>query len=422
MKATGLALVILLTVAGRSSAATATTVRASEGGWTLPAAVRAVTLNNPGLSLPAGLTREALTALPAGDVFWQLAAQAVKSKQQEGLSGAEVVGLALARADAQLKKVTPHERSLTLAETGAAVLAAGNVDPELLVQQYALQHNKDLIRSLREYHQIVGLDERRFYSVPDDQHASSRVFLPRAKSIAPLLEGPRAVKAMLNSQRARHGRVIHADVGGGLGIPQRELAKMGKRAGDEFLLVDLFDWEKISPDRLAHAVDYYGGKIFSPELAPRVVLGDAASVRFSDASRPNLITSVASVQYWPDKLRGFVNLYNELADDGLLAVADEHDWGTWIRTQGDFFRYASPIFDDVVNAMAQAEIEMAAVIGRSQGPVQNVSSPVVRKKPGTRLRLNARLREVWVNPHGYAASYYAAMPEGLSPVEVLSAP
>jgi hypothetical protein len=446
-------------------------VRPPVSGWTLPAAVRAVALMNPA-ALPPGVSAAGLAALPPSSPLWSLAARSIAaapalnqdapSMVRAALTSAASVGEtrlsnALKAAD---RGVPPAERLAELADFGAVMpaksraaleralaahgvaavraraaaddgamaLAAPDADPALLVAQYGLQHKKDLIRTVGEYDGLIAPRGMALYARPNESYPSSRAVVPRADSLVPLLKDPRPVSAMAASLKQDGARVVWADAGGGLGGALRQWSRDGMDPSVERVLVDLFHWEKLSSERLTDAADYYdnvnldGRTMFDSRHRPHVLLSDVATVRFPAERRPNLITSIESVQYWPDKIAAIVNLYNQLQDGGLLAIAAEHSWATWIRTQDVIVSHTSTLFDDLIAALSAAGVEVAAVVPHPGSPVEDLRSLVIRKKPGTRLAQNARLTGTWVNPHGYSASYYAPLPAGTAPVTVSAAP
>jgi hypothetical protein len=440
-------------------------------GWTLPAAVRAVALMNPA-ALPPGVSPAALAALPPASPLWSLAAQNIASAPTLNADAPAMVSAALTaagrtaerRLDLTLKAarrgVSPAEKLGELADFApvlpakaraaleralaahaavsarasagaaddAAALAAPDADPALLVSQYGVQHKKDLIRTVGEYEGLIAPRGMSLYARPNDSYASSRAVVPRAESLLPLLRDPRPLSAMTASLKNDRGRVVWADAGGGLGGALRQWSRDGRDPSVERVLVDLFDWERLSSARVTEASDYYdnvnldGRSLLDRRHRPRVLPADLAAVKFAPESRPHLITSIESVQYWPDKIAVIVNLYNQLQDGGLLAIAAEHSWATWIRTQDVIVSHTSTVFDDLVAALSAAGVEVAAVVPHPGSPVEDLRSLVIRRKPGTRLTQSARLTGTWVNPHGYAASYYAPLPAGRAPISVLAAP
>jgi|GEM_PF-2365701 len=441
------------------------------GGWTLPAAVRAVALTNAA-ALPPGVSAAALAAVPASSPLWSFAAASIAAAPAQNAAAPQLVRAALAAAGktaernldrtmkAAARGVPPGEkladladygavlpeksraaleralaahavaadRSRAAAEAAAAALAAPDADPALLVAQYGLQHKKDLIRTIGEYNRLLAPRGMAVYARPNDSYSSSRAVVPRAETLVPLLKDAHPLGAMIRSLKGDGARVVWADAGGGLGGAQRQWSRDGADADVVRVLVDLFDWEKLSVARMVEAGDYYdnvnldGRTLLDARHRPQVLLADVAKARFPQSLRPNLITSIESVQYWPDKIAAIVNLYNQLQDGGVLAIAAEHSWATWIRTQGVIVSHTSTLFDDLVAALSAAGVEVAAVVPHGAEPVENLRSLVIRRKPGTRLVQHARLADTWLNPHGYAASDYAPLPDGRAPISVVAAP
>lgn len=476
-------------------------------GWTLPAAVRYVALSNPTSALPPGVSLQALASLSPTSPVWTTAARSLSSQATLTAAAPEMVraslqavgiaaarGLSYALKDANQGELT-DERLAELAEfavvmpekarpallvalnrgdaaaarsralarmsaealSGEPVVAASDADPALLIVQYGLQEHKNLIRSLRFVEKVLAPGGGVYYSTPSRLprlEPYSRAVVPRAETIAPLLEAENPLTAMIADARQRDGRVVWADAGGGLGVPQRQWSHEGLGADVDRVLVDLFDWEKLSRNRLVEAIDYYdnigsgriGSALFSEQHRPRVLLADVASVQFPEDARPNLITSIESVHYWPDKIGVLVNLYNQLQDGGLLVVAAQYPWGRLIRAEGTVapripFRLVTPLgtlqlsrnrtpppaasvrknlslFDDFVAALSAAGVELAAIVPPGDFVTEDARSLVIRRKPGTRLIQNATLDRVVRQPDGFSESRYASLPEGRPPVEV----
>jgi len=409
--------VVVPTISSLADGASAPAFRPPAAGWTLPEAVRAVALGDPTRTLPP-----ALAASPASAPVWAAAAARIAAAPAMNRSAQEMVRAALEEvADAAPGRPAgpaPAERSRAVADEGARVLAAADADPALLVAQYGVQHHKDLIRTIKEYDDSIALRRSTVYSRPNPSYESSRAVVRPAESLLPLLRAESPLRAMVDDLRARHGRVVWADAGGGLGAAQREWSRKGLGADVRRVLVDLFDWERLSSERLAHAARLLGRRTFAARHRPDVLLADAAAVRFPPGERPNLITSIESIQYWPDKLGGLINLYNQLEDGGILVVSAEHAWPTWIRTKGSVISHTSTVFDDFIAALARAGVEVAAVVPDGHSPAEDARALVIRKKPGTRLIQDARLLDLWVNPYGYSASYYGKLRAGRPPVRV----
>lgn len=208
--------------------------------------------------------------------------------------------------------------------------------------------------------------------------------------------------------------VVWADMGGGRGLPMRELAARGDGSWLTKLDVDLFDFglEGLTEEEIAYLEDKSPG-ITSPENAPTVVLGDATTMVLP--LRPDVVTSVEGVQYLNDPLKAIAGWYNQLHDNGLLIVSAEHDWASWIRYQrepGEGDRDKTPtknLLDELGRkgidfaASYEADYESGHRPDFNPGEFRNM---VIRKRPGTSLVLNAALQDVWVNPWNFKASYY----------------
>lgn len=437
----------------------------SAAGWSLSEAVRAVAIRNPDLELPPGVAFSAVAALPADSPVWTKAAQHIAESADPGATPEKMVQSALYEigdaagrrlfqvldptydgaplADelddlSRLSVLLPSGSRSALedalkthgartAKTVAAAgrlsqaLAAGSVDPGLVVAQYGVQHGKNIFRDVVAFERSISPQGSTLYERPNPYYRSSRVAVPKADKLVALVSAPLPLRAMVDDLRRAHGSVVWADVGGGIGVVQRQWSLQGLGPDVRRILVDLFDWEKLSQERFLLGIVKHGRELFAAEHRPELRLADAASVRFSPATRPNLITSIESIQYWPDKLRGLVNLYNQLQDDGLLAISTKHAWPAWIRTRDALISHADPLFDDAIGALVEADVEIAAFVSEPKGGVEESHTIVIRKRAGTRLVQRVRLHEAWVDPHGYSVSYYEKRDGGRAPIRIVSA-
>lgn len=116
---------------------------------------------------------------------------------------------------------------------------------------------------------------------------------------------------------------------------------------------------------------------------------------------------------------------NQLADNGIMLVATEHDWASWVRYQRE---PGSPDRDETPAKHLLEELSRAginyAVTDESdwQSGVRPDVDPnrvrimAIQKKPGTSLRVTKPVTEVWVNPYNFKAAYYEAPTTETTPV------
>ena len=170
-----------------------------------------------------------------------------------------------------------------------------------------------------------------------------------------------------------------------------------------------------------HVLGLSSKKFFLPEYRPDIRLVSAEKLSFKKGERPGLITLIESLQYFPDKLRVFVHLYNQLADNGVLVVASENRAFEWIRSRDHFILGRDPIVDDMIAPIVAEGIELVALMSyRRWGHISDARMFAIRRKPGTRLVAQTRLHNIWTNPHGYSASYYELSHTGRAPIKVVT--
>ena len=232
-------------------------------------------------------------------------------------------------------------------------------------------------------------------------------------------------------QAAKQGEpVVWADVGGGRALPMREMAANGEGNWLTMINVDLIDYgiEGLTPDEIEFLETHSPG-ITGAENAPGFVKADATEAILP--LTPDVVTSVEGIQYLNNPLAAITNWYNQLSDNGLLIVSAEHDWASWIRYQrepGEGDRDLAPT-RSVLEELSLKGVSHAAAYESDwesgHRPELNPSefrNMVVRKKPGTKLVLNAALLDVWINPYNFKATYYEEEPGSQPPiVEVVAA-
>jgi hypothetical protein len=220
---------------------------------------------------------------------------------------------------------------------------------------------------------------------------------------------------------ARSGQPINwVDMGGGRALPMRQLGSQGRLPGLRMTDVDLFDLglDGLEPDELAYLEGLAPGMTIET-ANPNLIIGDVGTVRLPFLA--DVITSVEVVQYLDNPLGALANWYNQLADDGIMLVAAEHTWSEWIRqrrTTGSSKNIARLLLGE----LAGANIDFAATdeVGRRNGtrPERDPGlfrTLAVRKRPGTRLRVDWPVCEVYVNPYDFKTVFYEA-PDSDTPI------
>jgi len=192
--------------------------------------------------------------------------------------------------------------------------------------------------------------------------------------------------------------------------------------------VDLFNF---GPDGLTtEETDYLEGLaqgMTSPETGPHPITGNVETVKLPGPA--DIITSIEVMQYLNNPLEALANWYNQLAENGIMIVATEHDWSYSIRYQrepDDNEQDETPT-KHVLEALAKADINFAATY-ESDGedghrPTLDPSSfriMAVQKKPGTSLIVTRPVTKVLTNPWKYKAAYYELSNDSMPIVEVIS--
>lgn len=295
---------------------------------------------------------------------------------------------------------------------------------ELVAEQEAVQAEKFQGRMLRHYNS---------YFFPGQewcQPLNSAVtdFMRPYSSDAELV----SLENVLDGVQSRNeGQSVHwADMGGGRGLTMRQLATMPRFAGKLIMTnVDLFDYglDGLSDEEIKHLESLHPG-ITKDNTRPTLIRADIEAVTLPEPA--GLITSVESMQYLNNPLAAIGNWYNQLRDNGLLMIATEDSWASWIRYQqepGDYQQKEAPVkhlFDELgrigVNFAATDEPDYECG-DRPRLRPSHTRDFVVQKKPGTRMVVNADVTSIWKNPWNYKAVYYSEPQEASLPlVEIVS--
>lgn len=219
------------------------------------------------------------------------------------------------------------------------------------------------------------------------------------------------------------------DMGGGRALPMRQLGTApGVKSRLSMTNVDLFNFglDGLKPDELEYLEGLAPG-MTEPEAEPAFITADVETV--SLLGQADIITSVEVMQYLNNPLEALANWYNQLADNGIMIVATEHDWASWIRYNrelGSSERDETPA-KHLLEGLSRAGINYAVTDEsdwqsgvRPDVDPNRVRTMAVQKKPGTSLRVTKPVTKVWVNPYNFKAAYYEAPTDESSPtVEVV---
>lgn len=307
---------------------------------------------------------------------------------------------------------------------------------EHLAQQQTAQERKKRTRHLYAYDRMIfcqGLDDN---EVLVGQNLGQVGY-----------EDSMDLKTLLESMyRQRGGKLQVVDMGAGTGVAMRELAiQPDLEAKLETTIVDLFavgseaftDFNRPGEDGIPVTM--------SPEATPKFIQADAEKVVLDEPA--DVILSVESIQYLNNPLVAIINWYNQLADGGLMIIAREGDFATYMHykdgqadKQGQLKRspdnsLSDPYTDpsplvDLLKALDTAGVKLIAMNGDADGqefPYNNLptgnnpilTSLVIRKKPGTLLSLNTSLTEVRLGEHNFNNCFYEAPDKGRPLVEVV---
>jgi SAM-dependent methyltransferase len=427
MRLITLLVTLSLCAAAPTRGAAASTAR---DGWSLSSAVKAVALGGDGV-LPSSALRESLAAVPDHDLFWVRAVPpAVEGPAQENkLSAATLLKQGFQRMAATARSLgrelerqkfgapdstlllessdlspllAPDQRaalaamiarnsrvrSMLLADSGRLMpaVAAIDVSPETVVEQFVRNRTKPRQRTLARYNLILA-----GYAGAEDEvlKGSSRLSSLRSQT---------TLDDLISAQIRGREELRVADVAGGYGRALRELTPPEGGYRLRRTLVDLFEWQKLAPvGGMPEATD--------PRNTFSVRLADAARVRFADYEKQDLIVMIEALWYAPDKLATIANLYNQLADGGLLVVASRAPWSTDLTTPRNKFS----IFKRFLSVLEQAGIEFLAVGSDLMGPDRVAYHALwLRKSPGTTMASRALLTSSLLDSGGMSTSVYDA--------------
>lgn len=229
---------------------------------------------------------------------------------------------------------------------------------------------------------------------------------------------------------AKAGEQVNwVDMGGGRALPMRQLGSLPDfKQRIKMTNVDLFNFglEGLKPDELEYLKGLVPG-MTEPEAEPILITDNVETVKLPETA--DIITSVEVMQYLNNPLEAIANWYNQLADNGIIVVATEHNWTSWIRYNrhsGINERNETPakhLLEKLsragINYAVTAESDWQSGVRPDVDP-DRVSIMAIQKKPGTSLRVTKPVSEVWVNPYYFKATYYEASNDGsVSTIEVV---
>jgi len=219
------------------------------------------------------------------------------------------------------------------------------------------------------------------------------------------------------------GKVHWVDMGAGYALPMRQLAGSRKFSPEQLQMtaVDLIGWLK-KPEPWKEVIEFYNYPPYlewmDEEFDPNNIFGDATEVRLPEGELPDIITSVQSFQYIPDKLRAFVNWYNQLEDGGVLLLNYDGVTEKMVLLNEEGGEKILPrLFEDLQAAGITVFREVL-----STGHIF-----LIEKKEGTKLRLNTILENTTIHTtrgvHDGTNSFYEPIgaEEAIVSVEVKAA-
>jgi hypothetical protein len=290
---------------------------------------------------------------------------------------------------------------------------------ELLVEQEIVQAEKNQSRLLSDYSNYLfpGQGWRKPLSSPVVDFVRPIVGDTKHVTLKTVLDG-------LSRLRATDS-VRWVDMGGGRALPMRQLnSTSGFMQRFKTTNVDLFDFglDGLLPSELEELERLAPGATES-EAEPVLITENVETVTLSEPA--DIITSIELMQYLNDPLAALTNWYNLLDDNGVMMIATEHAWCSWIRYKrepSNVCSYETPI-KQFLKELLKNGINFA-ITKESDWP--NGTRPAVdpdyfrimaiQKKPGTFLRVTEPVTDIWVNPYKFKAVYYETPDKGVAPI------
>lgn len=216
--------------------------------------------------------------------------------------------------------------------------------------------------------------------------------------------------------KTRPGQPINwVDMGGGRALAMRQLGTVpGVASRLKMTNVDLcnFGLKGIKEDEVEFLESLAPG-MTRPEAEPTLITDNIETVTLPEPA--DIITSVEVMQYLNNPLQALSNWYNQLADNGIMLVATEHDWPSWIRYQREL---GSPDCDEMPTRHLLEELTRAGInyAVTDESDWQSGFRPDVdlsrfrimalQKKPGTSIKVTQPVAEVLINPYNFKVAYY----------------
>ncbi len=287
----------------------------------------------------------------------------------------------------------------------------------LLVEQAEVQAEKFQGRTLTHYSQLIF----------PTQHLPK----PRGSAVVDFVEpiigkvGQVTLGVLLEGlSEAKNGQSIHwVDMGGGRALPMRQLgAKANIKSKIAMTNVDLFNYNLngLEPDELEYLESIAPG-MTDKSAEPEFISHNIETVALK--SQADIITAIETMQYLNDPIGALANWYNQLADNGIVFIAAQHEWPDWVR-----FKETNPDNDESPIKLLLEELTRTsvnyAITNEADWPngLRPIAKPdnfrimALQKKPGTVMRVNMPPQEVWSNNLGYKAVYYGSSLEASRPI------
>jgi hypothetical protein len=270
----------------------------------------------------------------------------------------------------------------------------------LIAEQAAVQVEKFQGRQLDEYSSLIfpgqSWREPRGSAVVD----FVRPIIGNAEraTLQGLLEG---------MSKVNEDQIINwVDMGGGRAIPMRQISSMPDiGAKVKMTNVDLFDFglDGLKANELEYLEKQTPG-MTSESASPTLIIDDVERVVLPE--KADLITSIEAVQYLNNPLAAIANWYNQLTDNGLLFVATERDWSSWITY--DKFPEGSVWPDsptsDFLDELSENDIKFAICDEadwpggrRPEERRDKFGILVIQKTRDTTIEVKQPVAEVWSN-------------------------
>lgn len=275
---------------------------------------------------------------------------------------------------------------------------------QLISEQEIVQKKKNQDRLVDEYESYIFLGKH------NNKSGSSKVEDFIDNYCGSTVSGLKDLCAKLSQ---KNGRPIHwVDMGGGRGLAMRQIALLDQLQEKTVMTnVDLLkhDIQDISEEDQNYIKNKYPG-ILNDNVAPQFIQSNMEIVTLPQPA--DLITSIESIQYLSNPLAALCNWYNQLNNDGIMIIANEHRWSNWIRYEGSYFSSDPSPIEPFVKQMETSKIPFAFSNssynhdGWESDGDKDFRNMIIQKRPNTSMFLKAQVKSIWTNPHQYKAVYY----------------